>query len=465
MKLLHTSDWHLGRTLHGADLTAAQEHFFEFLLATVKTEKIDLVLISGDIYDRAVPPVESVNLLESILSKLTQLCYVVITAGNHDSLTRLGFAWNQFGPRLQIIARDEQIGRPIIVKDRSCKQPLWLFGLPYLDPDTWRYRLAAPWDASSQAPLVTIDLASPDLTTSTVNSSRLSSKVEDQVSILPSSQTEEPHELDTTADDLLPSLPRNPQGVMSGALKRIRNWIQANYQTAAKPTVIVMAHAFVTGGEVSDSERDITVGGVATIPSQLFLDYGFTPEAAADFHRQCDHEAYFALGHLHRPQTVAGKDNLKYSGSPLPFSFSEAGYEKTITVVELDAGQIKTKDLVVPPWRRLVRLKGSIDEVIAQAQDPQIAQSFAEITITDNARPEALYARLRAAFPYLLVYVHQPTNPVSLPGPEKISLKEADIAQVIADFLEQVGGDKPSEQELQVVNEIVEEVRLNRESA
>ena len=91
MRILHTSDWHLGRTLHGVDLAAAHAAYFDHLVSTVRDERVSAVLVAGDIYDRALPSVESVALLEDVLLRLTAITRVVITPGNHDSATRLGF--------------------------------------------------------------------------------------------------------------------------------------------------------------------------------------------------------------------------------------------------------------------------------------------------------------------------------------------------------------------------------------
>jgi exonuclease SbcD len=91
MKILHTSDWHLGRTLHGEDLSAHQERFADWLVDLVRERDVDVVVIPGDVYDRAVPPVQAVQLLGRTLARLADEATVVLTPGNHDSATRLGF--------------------------------------------------------------------------------------------------------------------------------------------------------------------------------------------------------------------------------------------------------------------------------------------------------------------------------------------------------------------------------------
>src|SRR6476469_1607642 len=92
MRILHTSDWHLGRSFHGEDLLAAQAAFVDHLLATVETEQVDLVVLSGDVYDRALPPVDAVALADEALARLAaSRARTVVTSGNHDSALRLGF--------------------------------------------------------------------------------------------------------------------------------------------------------------------------------------------------------------------------------------------------------------------------------------------------------------------------------------------------------------------------------------
>src|SRR5690606_10827511 len=96
MRILHTSDWHLGRTLHGVDLVAHQAAFLDHLVEVVRRERVDAVLVAGDVYDRAIPPVAVVDLLDDVLLRLTEHTRVVLTPGNHDSATRLGFGAAMF---------------------------------------------------------------------------------------------------------------------------------------------------------------------------------------------------------------------------------------------------------------------------------------------------------------------------------------------------------------------------------
>src|SRR6516165_12135512 len=143
MLMLHTSDWHLGRSLHRADLRAAQAAFLDHLVATVRTEKIDVVLVAGDVYDRAVPPVDAVELCEDALLRLHDTgARIVLISGNHDSARRLGFGsglLDKAGVHLRThLAR---LARPVLLEDAH--GPVAVYGVPYAEPDAVRGELPA----------------------------------------------------------------------------------------------------------------------------------------------------------------------------------------------------------------------------------------------------------------------------------------------------------------------------------
>src|SRR5689334_5370152 len=143
MRLLHTSDWHLGRSLHRADLRDAQAAFLDGMVETVRAEKVDAVLVAGDVYDRAVPSLDAVELCESALVRLREAgARVVIISGNHDSPRRLGF-----GSRLvdaagvHLRTRVADSGVPVVLDDAA--GPVAVYGIPYLEPEAVRAELPA----------------------------------------------------------------------------------------------------------------------------------------------------------------------------------------------------------------------------------------------------------------------------------------------------------------------------------
>ena len=145
MRLLHTSDWHLGRTLHGVSLHEAQSAVLERICELVEGPPdgvpVDAVIVAGDVYDRGVPPVESVQLFEWTLSRLSQVTTVVVTSGNHDSAIRLGYGAALFRDRIRMITDISMIDLPVLVQGSDGVE-VAIYGIPYLDVDHARVALA-----------------------------------------------------------------------------------------------------------------------------------------------------------------------------------------------------------------------------------------------------------------------------------------------------------------------------------
>ncbi|HXH36269.1 MAG TPA: exonuclease SbcCD subunit D [Plantibacter sp.] len=335
MRILHTSDWHLGRSLHGVDLLPHQRTFMEHLEQLVDEHDVDVVVVAGDVYDRAIPPVEAVTLLSESLSRLAARTRVILAPGNHDSAIRLGFGAAMLREGIDIRADVGAVGEPVMIDDEH--GPVAFYPLPYLDPDTARGQLG-----SEDAPLA-----------------------------------------------------RSHAAVMSAALGLVRADL-ARRREQGPVRSIVAAHAFVVGGAASDSERDIRIGGVDAVPSQLFDGFD-----------------YVALGHLHGAQrigTTTGPDRMRYSGSPLAYSFSERNQVKSSVLVELDAdGSVQLELLPAPVPRRLVDVSGTLEQLLGPAGD-DASSAWVRATVTDDVRPPELYATLSRRFPHLLVWSHAPAN-------------------------------------------------------
>jgi len=349
MLMLHTSDWHLGRSLHRADLREAQAAFLDHLVATVRAEGVDVVLVAGDIYDRAVPPVDAVELCEDALLRLRATgAAIVLISGNHDSARRLGFGsglLDQAGVYLR--TRASALAQPVMLGDRH--GPVAVYAIPYLEPDAVRAELPGPGPDGPSLDGPSADGPGPD-----------------------EPGPDEP--------------PRGHAGVLGHAVRRIR----ADADARGVRRRVVMAHGWVTGGAVSDSERDITVGGVGQVPAELFGGF-----------------SYAALGHLHGQQTIAG--HLRYSGSPLPYSFSEAAHRKGSWLVELDAhGLARAERVPAPVYRRLSVLRGHLPDLLGSAAYAGYQDDFVSVTLTDPSRPEGAMDALRARFPHILVLTFEP---------------------------------------------------------
>jgi exonuclease SbcD len=362
MRMLHTSDWHLGRTLHRADLREAQAAYLDHLVETVRTERIDAVLVSGDVYDRAIPPVDAVALCEDGLARLRDAgARVVVISGNHDSARRLGFASalvDQAGVYLR--TRAGSLAQPVLLADRH--GPVAIYGIPFLEPDAVR------------------------------------------------------HDLPPRPGQPPDAAPRGHQGVLT----RATDCIRADLATRGGARSVVMAHAWVTGGEASESERDISVGGVGRVPASLF-----------------DGFAYTALGHLHGPQTLG--ERLRYSGSPLPYSFSEARQAKGSWLVDLDGdGHVQVERVPAPGFRRLSVLRGTLSDLLTSPAHAGHEDDFVSVVLTDTGRPEGAMEQLRRRFPHVLVLTFEPDGSEGDGGTYRSRVKGRDDLAVAAEFVRHV---------------------------
>ncbi|WP_199422532.1 exonuclease SbcCD subunit D [Actinotalea solisilvae] len=399
MRILHTSDWHLGRTLHGVDLLAHQAAYLDHLVELVRSEGVGAVVVSGDVYDRAIPPVEAVQLLADALARLSEHAAVVVTPGNHDSAIRLGFGANLMRPGVHLRARVADVGRPVELADDD--GPVLVYALPYLDPDAVRRTLADPED--------------PELT---------------------------PEGL----------LPRSHEAVTAAAMRRVRSDLAGRGGTR-RPRSVVMAHAFVVGGEPSASERDIRVGGVDSVPAGVL--------------RGVD---YVALGHLHGAQRIGVEPDadgaapvLQYSGSPLAYSFSEMRQRKASVLVDLAGDAVGVELVPAPVPRRLAEVSGTLEELLGAAGDAHV-DDWLRVVVTDAARPTELYARVRQRFPHALAVEHRPVGGAARLRAAAVTTA-SDPLDVAAAFVEHVTGAAPSEAERAVLRRAYEDVLAAERSA
>lgn len=364
MRLLHTADWHLGRAFHGEDLLSAQAAFVDFVVDAARAAEVDGVLIAGDLYDRALPPVDAVRLASEALARLAEVAPVVAISGNHDSAARLGFGAELLA-RAGVHVRTDplSVAAPVAVGDG------WVYAVPYLEPDLVREAMG----------------------------------VEE----------------------------RSHAAAMAAAMARIR----ADAGGRSGP-VVVMAHAFVAGGMPSESERDLAVGGAANVPAFAF-----------------DGADYVALGHLHGPQVVGGGLG-RYAGSPLAFSFSEAGQAKSVAVVEVVAGALPLTELLPAPLPRLLaNLRGTLDELLA---DPRLADAegaWVQATLTDPVRPADAMERLRRRFPHAVALAFDPQGAGALPGDSYQRLRGLDDDELVQRFVADTRGREADDDELELLRD------------
>ncbi|MDQ1636263.1 MAG: repair protein SbcD/Mre11 [Frankiaceae bacterium] len=371
MLLLHTSDWHLGRSLHRVDLREAQAAFLDHLVDVVASEKVDVVLVAGDVYDRAIPPLEAVALFEDALHRLRSAgASVVVTSGNHDSAQRLGFGSRLIdaaGVHLRTAVGG--VGDPVLLDDAH--GTVGVYALPYLEPEAARHELPSAPDGSSAVP------------------------------------------------------GRDHPAVLGRAM----DCVHADRRRRGLSRAVVLAHAWVTGGAVSDSERDIAVGGVGAVPGHLFegVDYA-------------------ALGHLHGPQRLS--EGIRYSGSPLPYSFSEASHTKGSWLVELDTSGLRRVEKVdAPVYRRLAAVRGSLDDLLTAPGFGVHEAHFLSVVLTDPSRPEDAMARLRRRFPHVLVLDWQPEGGLADDRTYRARVRGRSDVEVAEGFVAHVRRTAPTESE------------------
>ena len=355
MRILHTSDWHLGRSFHGEDLLAAQAAYLDHLLATVAAEQVDLVVVAGDVYDRALPPVDAVALADDAFHRLAaSRARVVVTSGNHDSARRLGFnarLVDLAGVHLRTDAA--RVADPVLLADEH--GPVAVYGLPYLEPDV----LTAAWDLPARSHHAALA-----------------------------------HALGLVRADLAD----RPAGTRS----------------------VVLAHAFVAGGAPSESERDIAVGGVSVVPVELF-----------------DGIDYTALGHLHGRARLSG--SVRYSGSPVAYSFSEADHVKGSWLVDLGASGLgEVRFVEAPVLRRLARLEGTLDQLLSDAAHTRHQDSWVQATLTDPERPALAMDRLRSRFPHAIALRFAP--PAGSGARPRVPTTGRSAHEVSLDFVDHVRG-------------------------
>ncbi|MFD5812929.1 exonuclease SbcCD subunit D [Streptomyces sp. NPDC127038] len=379
MRLLHTSDWHLGRAFHRVNMLEAQSRFIAHLVTTAREREVDAVVVSGDVYDRAVPPLAAVELFDDALHRLADLGVpTVMISGNHDSARRLGVGAGLIG-RAGVHLRTDPggCGTPVVLADAH--GDVAFYGLPYLEP----------------------------------------ALVKDEFGVEKAGH----------------------ESVLAAAMDRVRADLAGR---APGTRSVVLAHAFVTGGEASDSERDITVGGVASVPAGVF-----------------DGVDYTALGHLHGSQTIT--ERVRYSGSPLPYSFSEADHRKTMWLVDLGPdGSLAAERIDCPVPRPLARLRGRLEDLLADPALERHTDAWVEATLTDPVRPADPMARLAERFPHTLSLVFDPERSPQAPDvsyARRIAGRGEE--QIAEDFVAHVRGIGPDAREQAVLRDAFDAVRAD----
>ena len=387
MRLLHTSDWHLGRTFHGESLLSEQREAVDRLVELAQDAEVDLVVIAGDLYDRAIPPADAITLFNEALVRLHDTgAKIVAIAGNHDSAARVAVAD-------QLL---EHAGVTIRGDVARCTRPL------RLDPDD-----GGPTVAVYPLPYLEPSLAGP-----------LLDRLDD---------TDGANATDT-------SRRFRHREVTSHATTLIRR----HAASLGPVRTVVVAHTFVAGGTTSDSERDLTVGNIDLVDMSAFDGFD-----------------YVALGHLHRDQAF-DNGRVAYSGTPLPYSFSEERDTKSVRIVEMDTRGLCRTDIVpLGVGRPLRTLRGAFDDLLVNPDFADAEQARVRIQLTDLDLPLQAMPRLQQRFPHAVVLQHDPDGRAAS-GSRDVAAAVRDAATpldlTLRFWADQHGAD-PSEKQVAVVTE------------
>ena len=386
MKILHTSDWHLGRTFLSVSMHVHQEVFVDWLIALVAKEQVELVVIAGDVYDRAVPPAESVRLFDRALVDLSALCPVFITPGNHDSAVRLGFGSGLMGANgVHIRSEIKDIGVPLEITGRDGTRVV-VYGIPYLQPE-----------------VVFTELESE----------------------------------------------RTHAGVLTAAMSRIK----ADLVNRGEVRSLVVSHAFITGGSASESERSLEIGGIGDAPSSIF--------AGVD---------YVAMGHLHGSQVISTVEDsptvVKYSGSPLPYSFSEEKHNKSVTLINMSAtGPVTYENMSTPVPGPLLTITGQLADLLSSPNFTDVETYWVRAVVTDATRAERTRERLLERFPNLKHIEFTPQGGTgALSIQERLDPQSTPPIEIVAGFVSHVSRGEMSEPQRLLFQGAIERVNVNHTS-
>lgn len=321
MRILHTADWHLGLRLYKKDLTQEHRLFFDWLINLIRERDIDVLLISGDIFDQGNPTNEARVMYFSFLRDLIKYnCKVIITGGNHDS------------------------------------------------PGV----LNAPKDILEMLNVHTIGNVTEDISQMVIELHH-NNQLKAVVCAIPFIREKDIY--DFTVESIFENKVEQVRAGIKNIYSSIGDLVKDNYEVP----ILAMGHLYAAGAELSDSERDIQVGNQSAINAEDFTDVF----------------DYIALGHIHRPQLVAGQKHIRYSGSPIALSFSEKKDQKLVIELEINGTEIHQTNLEVPAFRKLIKFVGNLEAVkheLENYKSETLLPAYAEIEIIEETTSPALFS-------------------------------------------------------------------------
>ena len=400
MRIIHTSDWHLGRQFGPMSLRADQEAFADWLVDLVEDQGAELLVIAGDLYDRAIAPVDAIELFRTTVRRVRSAGAVVAAiTGNHDGADRVA-SYSELLDASGFYLRGgyERVGQ--VITHEFSDGPLDLALLPFLDPQ------AAP-DG--------FGVDQRDAGTGAGDRDPGDGRADEDAS--DPGHNGEGH---STVDLVEQRRRRTHDSVLDAAAALARESLGA-------PRSLAVAHAYVTGATPSESERQLVVGGTGEVPSTVFGGFSYT-----------------ALGHLHRPQT-AGAETVRYSGTPLAYSFSEQ-HDKSVVVIDMEPdGTATIEQVPVGVGRRVRTVEGAMAHLLGSRDLDDAHDCFVRAVVTDRSTVLDARATLARRFPHIVEVRLMPDGKDPDVGAAPIDVSELPPIEAVRQFWGAAEGSEPPE--------------------
>ena len=403
MRFLHTADWHLGRIFYGQYLTDDQAHVLENqFFSILKDEKIDGILLAGDVFDRAVPPIEAIELWDSIITRLA-MDYKVplfVVSGNHDGAERL------------------EVGRSML-----SRSGIHIWGSPHHALQPFEFE-----GADGKVAICPMPFSEPRRIGDALGLGAIVSK---------------PVDIDMSEDSLFSYVETDEQEPASLNLHNYDQMYQAwsnhlRNQVPKGMRSIAISHAFVMGGDVGGSERTLSIGGSEQVSPQVFKDFQYT-----------------ALGHLHGPQRM-GADYIRYSGSPLKYSFDEHTQKKSFTIIDMNAkGNVDISTIPVEAKRDVVILEGYFEDLLNNKElQAKHKEDYVQARLLDTMPIMDGMAKLRQVYHRCMTIdlVGRVATPMA--DMDEAVFKELNERELFNQFAEAVWKEPLTEREQQYINSV-----------
>lgn len=373
MKIMHLSDLHIGKKVNEYSMLQDQIYILKEILQIIDDEKVETVIIAGDVYDRSLPPNEALGLFDEFLYQLSgRNVNVFVISGNHDSPERISYGGRMMTENKIFLSPvyDGNV-KPITLNDDYGEVNFYL--LPFVRPaDIRRYFPDENIENYTDAVKVAIDNMNVDFNE--------------------------------------------------------RN--------------ILVTHQFVTGAELSESE-DIIVGGTDNVSGEVFDGFD-----------------YVALGHIHREQTV-GKDNIRYCGTPLKYSFSEAKHIKSVTILDFnDKGNIEYSKIPLTPFRDMREIRGTYYELtLKSSYESTNTEDYLHITLTDEEDIPDAIGKLRSIYPNIMKLDYDNLRTRGSGTVDAIeNIESKSPFELFADLFKQQNNQDMSEEQEEIMRNLIDKI-------